>query len=1090
MTGNQSTMNSRHWAYVLVVLMLATSTATSQLPIATILGTVKDTSGAVIPGANLSVRNTETGQTRTSVSGADGAYRFSALPVGSYELRIESAGFQSEVRSGLTLAVSQEAVINVALQVGAIEQTVEVTAEAPLVNTTSGSLGGLVDEKKVAELPLNGRNYVDLAFLQPGIQPERRTGGGPVMAGQFFSSNGAPPRSNNFMLDGAIMQSSNDTSSASSTNATLGVEGIREFRVVSNAASAEYGMRMGSQLVLVSKSGTNDFHGSLFDYLRNSALDARNFFDKVTARTPRRLPAFTRNQFGGSVGGPIKSDKTFFHAVYESLRERTGQTLTFTTIPQSCRTQGSVCTLTPSFPVPVIPSVIRPLLDLYPVSNLPNDQVTFPFNQPSDEHYGQARVDQNFSSDDSLFVRYTADSAERLLAPGLDGFASTRPSRSQFGTISETHIFSPAVLNTFRYSYSRTKLASENPTSEGAQYAFVPGQGLGSINPGSGISPIGNGTDASTTIQNVFTWSDDLYYARGAHSFKFGTLINRFQPWLKTGTNVRATIRFANLQAFLLGNTNNVLAVTPGSIVDRTYRYTTYGFYAQDDWRATSRLTLNLGLRYEFHSDFVERFNQGAALRDLVSDQDTTVGAVFINPSFKNFSPRFGFAWDVRGDGKTAVRGGFGLLYDVAGGFMAGLKISTVATPPFSSQSTVSVTQPLTLPLTYPAGAVGRSPRLQDYHMQQPHLLSYNLTVERQLPFGMGVTAAYAGSRAINILQAKEGNPTVPLGVPQAGACVARPAGTAYVLNGPKCWLGIGVDPRTNPNWTNIELVTAGTSSWYNSLQFSLQKRLSQGLQFQSSFTWSKALDEGQQVIVGDTSDYPSDPTDRRVDKGPAGFDIRGNWRFNAIYRIPELASGWKGKLLNGWWTSGIWSVQSGFALTPDLTSNRSRSNNNNAFGGPSDRPDILPGRNNENITKGTTAGCTGVAAGQQLGTPDLYFDPCAFAVQAAGFLGNAGKGILRGPGTNNLDFSLVKDTALGLLGESGKLEFRTEVFNILNRTTFDLPAVTLFAGSTAAVGNGANLLAGGESALATAGRINATRTTSRQIQLSLKLLF
>ncbi|HUQ95450.1 MAG TPA: TonB-dependent receptor, partial [Bryobacteraceae bacterium] len=1048
--------NKQFISLVLSALLITASAmnkALAQLPTATILGTIRDTSGAVVPSANLTVRNTETGLVRTATSASDGSYRFSALPVGSYEIRVETAGFQTEVRSGLTLTVGQEAVVNVALQVGAIEQTVEVTAEAPLVNTTSGSLGGLVDEKKVAELPLNGRNYVDLAFLQPGIQPERRTGGGPVMAGQFFSSNGAPPRSNNFLLDGAIMQSSNDTSSASSTNATLGVEGIREFRVVSNAASAEYGMRMGSQLVLVSKSGTNDFHGSLFEYLRNSALDARNFFDRKNNRSPeesqRRLPAFTRNQFGGSVGGPIKTDKTFFHAVYESLRERTGQTLLFNTIPQACRVPGSICPLitagTPPVaqPTPQIAPIVRPLIDIYPVANLGNDQVTLPFNQPSDEHYGQARVDHNFSGDDSLFVRYTVDSAERLLAPGIDGFPSTRPSRSQFGTISETHIFSPALLNTFRYSYSRTKLASENPTTEGPQYAFVPGQGLGSINPGSGISAIGNGTNASTTIQNVFTWSDDVNYARGSHSLKFGSLINRFQPWLLTGTNVRGVIRFANLQAFLNGQTNNVTAVTPGSIIDRTYRYTTLGFYGQDDWRVTSRLTLNLGLRYEFHTNFTERFGQGAALRDMIADRDTTVGDVFVNPSHKNFSPRVGFAWDVRGDGKTAVRGGFGLLYDVAGGFMAGLKISTVATPPFSSQSTVSTTQNLTIPLTFPPEAVGRGLRLQDYHMQQPHLLSYNLTMERQLPFNMGFTIAYAGTRGINVLQAKEGNPTIPLGVPQNGACVPRPAGSTYTVDGPKCWLGIGIDPRTNPNWTNIELVTASASSWYNSMQLSLQKRLSQGLEFQSSFTWSKALDEGQQVIVGDTSDYPSDPTDRRVDKGLAGFDIRGNWRFNAIYRIPQwsAASGIKDKLANGWWISTIWSVQSGFAVTPDLTSNRSRSNNNNAFGGPSDRPNLLPGRTSENITEGTTAGCPGITAGQKLHTPDLYFDPCAFESPAAGFLGTSGKGIFSGPGTNNLDFSVVKDTALGWLGEGGKLEFRTEVFNILNRATFDLPS-------------------------------------------------
>src|SRR3990172_24926 len=310
----------------------------AQLPTATILGVVKDATGAVVPDAALTATNVETGQTRTGVSAGDGSYRFSALPVGNYEVRAEHAGFQTAIRSGLTLTISQEAVINFTLEVGAVTQTVAVTAEAPLVNTTSGSLGGLVDEQKVADLPLNGRNYIDMTRLQPGVTQHRNVGANPNSGGLWYSSNGAPVYSNNYILDGAPMLTLLGANSASLAGGTMGIDGIREFRVVTNAFSAEYGLRMGSQVVLVSKNGTNDFHGSVLEYLRNSALDARNFFDYKTSATGSdfRLPPYKRNQFGASFGGPINRDKTFFHAVYEGLRQRLGLTIVDNVMGAGC----------------------------------------------------------------------------------------------------------------------------------------------------------------------------------------------------------------------------------------------------------------------------------------------------------------------------------------------------------------------------------------------------------------------------------------------------------------------------------------------------------------------------------------------------------------------------------------------------------------------------------------------------------------------------------------------------------------------------------------------------------------------------------
>jgi len=438
-------------------------------------------------------------------------------------------------------------------------------------------------------------------------------------------------------------------------------------------------------------------------------------------------------------------------------------------------------------------------------------------------------------------------------------------------------------------------------------------------------------------------------------------------------------------------------------------------------------------------------------LRDIQHDPKTTVGPPFgKNPSLRNFSPRFGFAWDVRGDGKTAVRGGFGLLYDVANmgsSFVQG----AIATPPFSSRSTVQVPAgqplpyPLALPLFFPPEVLGREARLVDYNLQQPHMLQYNLTIERQFPGEIGLTLAYGGSRGINLWQVTEGNPTVPQVLP----------------DGRLFWTG--TDPRTNPNWQNITYLTAGGNSWYNSLQFGLNKRLSRGLQFQSSYTWSKTIDETQGQLPADQTGGTGATgvvtgSHRHLDRGPAAFDLAHNWRFNTIYRLPNLTSnGAVGKVLNGWWMGGIVSLRTGYPFGPTIGSDRARKR------GGANRPSLVAGRTPEDIVRGG---------------PVRYFDPLAFAIQPIGTLGSVGRSFLRGPGSATVDISVNKDTALGFLGEAGKLEFRAEFFNILNRVNFGSPSTAVYAARQDV-----------EAPLATAGQITSART-SRQIQFALKILF
>ncbi len=418
------------------------------------------------------------------------------------------------------------------------------------MNTTSGSLGGLVSEDKVADLPLNGRNYIDLTMLQMGVtqQVAGSANGGAGFVGQYFSSNGAPVRSNNYLLDGAIMTNVEGATSASSSGSTLGVDGVKEFRILTNSFSAEYGMTMGSQMVIVSKSGANSFHGDIFEYLRNSVLDARNFFDQpVFANGFRRLPEFQRNNFGGSLGGPVKKDKTFFFGVFEGVREHKGITTIDSVLPASCHNPTNVVdstcdpTLASGATETVVP-VMRPFLALFPSPDIPGtttaNNYTFPYTQPTSDYFGQMRVDQNFSNNDSAFVRYTIQDTNQDVAGAFPGLGTSNLTRGQFLTLSENHIFSPTLLNTFRASYSRSKLDYVNfpnvPT--GPNLSFNPGWATG----GASITGFtGLGTSQAAAFlrkQNIFTYSDDVFRTMGHHSLKFGVLFNHYQLYLEGNT--------------------------------------------------------------------------------------------------------------------------------------------------------------------------------------------------------------------------------------------------------------------------------------------------------------------------------------------------------------------------------------------------------------------------------------------------------------------------------------------------------------------------------------------------------------------------
>ena len=1140
-------------------LLLVTVAAAAQQNTGTILGLVKDSSGAVVPGASITILNEETSLTRTVTTGENGAFRAPALPVGRYTVRAELAGFRTQSQRGLILEVAQELVVNPTLEVGAVPQEeVVVSAEAPLVNTTSSALGSVVNEQSMSNLPLNGRNYVDLTMLQPGISQQTlaTTGGGATASGTWFSANGAPVRSNNFTLDGAPLVNAAAAATASESGTTLGVDGIREYKVVTSAFSAEYGMVMGSQTVMVSKNGTNLWHGDVFEYLRNSALDARNFFDYRTTSGGRRLPLFQRNNFGGSLGGPIKKDKTFFYGVYEGLRQNLGVTILDNVLPAACRqlvnpgtnnttlANPAACapTLTSSS---IVPQVMQPFLDLYPLPNLPGNQFTFPSSSTQREDYGQIRVDQNFSGADTFFGRYTIDDNElnnatnniRALASGaaFPGIRTLGASRSHSATLSESHVFSPALLNTARLSFSRTNFGTRSVSDTNLadpRYSLAPGQPVGQISISGGITGFQGVMLPSYQIQTVYTLSDDLYYTKDRHALKLGMLINRNNLFTQgTAKLLTGTVTFNDVVSFMQGIYDNYAAGTPSTLQRRFWSYKTWGFYAQDDVRVTSRLTLNLGLRYEFQTVPRERYHIESRFLNIADPTQTwTYGPVMRNPSLKNFSPRVGFAWDLLGNGKTAIRSGFGLYQDLAN-FGSALNQIPLGMPPYSRQNIVSsnpLRLPLSIPLQFPdipltsVCAKDLPPadcpnRLQTmaYDLDQPRSVQYNFTVEQQMPLGIGLAVSYVGFRGIHLWQVREGNP-----IPPTDIINSSPAWLPYLCSGVAsavpCPPAVATVPnpayrRINPGYASVILIKTLADSWYNSLQMVLKKRLSRGLEFQSTYTWSKSLDTTQgQSYFADCTDQAelegTSPLNSRLDKGPSCFDLRHNWHLNLLYHFPNINSDrLAAKFLRGWWVGNIVTARSGFPFTPLVSVGRS---NNAVFAGQGttgivDRPNV-----GTDTTSGTFR-CSGTASafpgappcsngsvtyqfipydkGKVItGDPNGWLNPLMFRLAPTGFQGNAGRGILRGPGLSTWDLSVNKDTGLRFMGESAKLQFRAEIFNILNHANFSIPASI---GRTF-VGTLTDPAGATEAPIPNVGRITTTSTSSRQIQLALKVIF
>lgn len=1130
-----------HAAIIIAACLFWGSLSFAQLPTAKIVGTVKDTSGASVPGATVKVTNVDTNTTRTLTTGADGAYNALELPTGNYQVEVTASGFKTAVRKGITLDVTQAPEINFTLEVGATEQQVTVSSEIPQVDTQDATLGNIVGQQAVQNLPLNGRNYVDLSILQAGVTPDRDSSGNGATS---FSANGAPPRSNNFTLDGAVTTTQEGRNPANA-GSTLGVDGVKEYRIITSNFSAEYGLAMGSQVVVVSKNGTNQFHGDAFEYLRNSAFDARNFF-LTTAGQPN--PEFQKNQYGGAFGGPIKKDKTFFFATYEGLKLNQSVAQNLVVPAAGCHGAAGV-TITPATcPDVTGPTVINayvaPILALYPLPNLTIGSVShdiFATNNGTHQNYGQIRVDQNFSAADTMFARYTVDNAvvNTFANPAsssvyfLAGDHTQANNRNQYITLSENHIFSPTVLNTARLSFSRT-----HPTSVGV----VPNPGpavignfpMGNIGIGGGTSTNGTYVSLETGVpipseqlQNIYTFSDDVNWTRGKHSFKFGTLINRWNEVVNSpGNSSNGQIIYPDFAGFLQDNPNLIEFKTLTSVSYRFTVFNTLGFYAQDDIRVTPRLTLNAGLRYEFLT--TPRELNGIQSRVINDFTDPfTVGPIIKNNTLRDFSPRIGLAYDLFGNGKTAIRAGFGKYYDI-GNIGPSLEQDVIGSPPFSgltditaqSMPSIASYSPLQFPLIQPilntTGAV--TPQFIDYNFLSSNMLQWNASVQQQLPWNMAVSVGYVGNRGIHIPTVRESNPIIPTSFGPCGDPASRcvdgqvpfwdMSSPAYHTVNPYCGTVLCGPGLYGPSTINVATVA---DSRYNGLQIVLGKKTSHGLDFQSSYTLSRVSDDTQgQENVRDCSASAglqgTYPLDQHVDWGPSCFNVTDYWAFNLTYHLPTLSGGnaFVQKAANGWWVGSIVIVQTGFPFSPITTFNRSNSG-------------VLQGQNDYvNVNTPALLAAYPCGAGNPCkytpvpydpntvitGNINQWFNPAMFSMapnclgpgltncsNTVGQLGNAGRDILTGPPFRNWDFSLVKDTKVGFLGEAGLIQFRAEFFDFLNHPNFALPNGIAFTGKPG------DLTPFSETPRGPAGSITKTvvpsgGTGARNIQLALRVEF
>ena len=1069
MNGSRSEP-SRRLIFLLAIALSAYGQVT-----ASISGRVVDASGAGIAGAAVTVENLETGAMRSAATGGEGDFRAMSLPIGPYRVRAEKPGFKTAVRNGVNLVVGQEAVVSLRLDIGELAQEVTVAGGTPVVNTTTSSVAGLVGEREVKDLPLNGRSFDNLMTLNPGVvNYGLKSAATSTSNGNTFSVAGRRPMENLVLLNGIEYTGSSQlaiTAGGVSGN-LLGIDAVREFNVQTDTYGAEYGKRAGAQVTVVTQSGTNALHGTVLEFLRNSALDARSVF----AQTPS-TPPFRQNQFGGALGGPLKKNRLFLFGDYEGFRQ--SETLSSVSVvpdaqvrlgafPNSSGNYAPVANLNPAM-LPYFAFWPQPIGAELRVNGLPSGTV-FAYNNPKQdirEDFGALRLDYALRDRDSFSAAYTVDNGDSLVPLADPLFASSTALGMQAGSVQETHIFSPDMLNAARAGFSRAafNLDSSPLAQFPAGLSFIQGAGPGGIVVNGGVTTTGlagitsagpNNAAGVWNRRNLFTYADDVQIAKGAHQISAGVWFQRVQDNEDSASRQLGQATFTSLTTFLQGTVSSFQAVPSAN--ELGWRSLFGAWYFEDAIKLRRNLTIRAGVRHEFTTGWNEESERAAnyvADANGVLETAPRVGtsAFTANRATRLIGARLGLAWDVFGNGKTAVRSGFGTYFSLIDDLSFLLNSLPPANGAISASGPLASIVPIVPGATVPPSCgpgiptpcTTYAPQGVQADAKTPTVQEWNLSVEQRLDSTTALRVAYVGSFGYHGLLSVDPNTVAAQVCAAAAGCQAGGVGTTQ-SHVPQDAQYIPVGTRPNPNLgAGFFWYTEGNSS-YNALETEVTHRLSRGLQVRANYTWSKNLDMNSGLTGAQAQNQAQmilDRNDLRRDWGPSALNAASQASVSGRYELP---------FGHGWQLNGIATMLSGFPFTPTIGTNRSGDGDTRN----PDRPSVNPAFSGPVV----------------LGQPGQWFNPNAFVLPAAGTYGNLGRGVYRGPGLSGLDLSLFKNTALT---EKDTLQFRAEVFNVLNHANLGTPNATVF--SSGAVN-------------ASAGLITTLATTPRQIQFGLKLIF